>query len=87
MTTILNVALAAFTLTALALTIVGAAAWWRSRRARTGILALGFGWFTLAGVTSSAWLFTREQLVPLLTLHLALSSLGLLTIYLASVKR
>lgn len=87
MTAALNFAFAAFTMTALALTIVGVASWRRARTPRLAVLAAGFAWFALAGLTGSAWLFTQDELAPLLTMHVALSSLGLLTIYLATVKR
>lgn len=87
MTTLLNAAVAAFTLTAFALTWLGTRGWWRSRRPKTGVLAVGFAFFALAGAVATWWLFAREDLTQLLTLHVALTSAGLVTIYLASVKR
>jgi apolipoprotein N-acyltransferase len=75
----LNVALAALTVTALALSVLGALAWRRSGRTKMGVLAVGFGWFALAGLLASWWLFARENLETLLTLHTALSAAGLLT--------
>lgn len=87
MTLLLNAAVGAFTLTALALTVLGALGWHRSRRTKTGVLAIGFGFFAAAGLLSSWWLFNREDLATLLTLHVLLTSAGLLTIYIASVKR
>lgn len=87
MTLLLNVAVAAFTLTALALALLGWRGWTRSRRPKTGVLAVGFTFFLVAGAIASWWLFNREDLTTLLTLHLLLNSAGLLTIYLASVKR
>lgn len=83
----LNLAVAAFTLTAGVLAALGALAWRRSGQARIGGLAAGFGLFAVAGVVSAVWLFTREDLETLLTLHASITSLGLLTIYLAAVKR
>lgn len=83
----LNLAVAAFTLTALALTLLGALAWRRSGQARIGGLAAGFGLFAVAGLLTSWWLFAREDLEALLTIHTAITALGLLTIYLAAVKR
>lgn len=87
MTLVLNVAVALFTLTALALTGLGALGWHRSRRPKTGVLTLGFSFFAMAGLLSSWWLFNREDLTTLLTLHVLLTGAGLLTIYIASVKR
>lgn len=84
---LLNVAVAAFTLTALALTGLGALAWRRSGQARIGGLSLGFGFFAVAGIVSAVWLFTSEDLERLLTVHLAVTALGLLAIYAAAVKR
>lgn len=87
MSAALNLAFAVFTVTALALSIVGVVSWRRARTPRLAVLAAGFSCFALAGLTGSAWLFTQDELAPLLTMHVALSSLGLLTIYLAAVKR
>lgn len=87
LTLLLNLAVAAFTLTAIALTALGALAWRRSGQARIGGLAAGFGFFALAGLVSSWWLFAREDLQTLLTIHAAITAAGLLTIYLAAVKR
>lgn len=87
MTVWLNVAVAAFTLTAGALSVLGTLAWRRSEHAKLGLLALGFTWFALAGLVSSWWLFTREGLDTLFTIHVSLAALGLLTIYVATVKR
>lgn len=87
MTTLLNVAVAAFTLTAIALTILGFLSWRRSKRTKLGVVALGFGWFAAAGLLASWWLFSREDLETLFTIHAALSAAGLLTIYLATVRR
>lgn len=83
----LNLALSAFTLTALVLTVLGAIAYRRSRQVRIAGLAAGFGLFALAGVLSALWLFTREDLTTLLTFHTAITAAGLLTIYVAAVKR
>lgn len=87
MTLLLNLATAAFALIALALFVIGFLGWRRSKRPKTAILALGFGWFAIAGLLSSWWLFARDDLDTLLTLHIILTALGLLTIYFASVKR
>lgn len=87
MTLLLNLSVATFTLTAVALTGLGVLAWRRSGQARIGMLSLGFGWFAIAGVLASWWLFTREDLQTLLTVHTAVMALGLLTIYIAAVKR
>lgn len=87
MTTLLNVAAASFAVTALALTGLGVLAWHRSRRAKTGVLAGGFALFAASGGLASWWLFAREDLETLLTIHLILTAAGLLTIYVAAVKR
>lgn len=87
MTLLLNLATAAFTLIALALFGIGLLGWRRSKRPKTAILAIGFGWFAVAGLLSSWWLFARDDLDTLLTLHILLTGFGLLTIYFASVKR
>lgn len=87
LSTVLNVAVAAFTLTAAALTVLGAIAYRRSGQARVGGLAAGFGLFAIAGVVSAVWLFTREDLETLLTIHISVTALGLVTIYVAAVKR
>lgn len=83
----LNLSVAAFTLTAAALTVLGAIAYRRSGQARIAGLAAGFGLFALAGLVSAVWLFTREDLETLLSLHTAITAAGLVTIYLAAVKR
>lgn len=87
MSVLLNVAVAAFTLTAFALALLGFAAWRRADRAKMGVLAVGFSWFAAAGLLSSWWLFAREDLELLFTIHVTLAALGLLTIYTATVKR
>lgn len=87
MSTLLNVAVAAFTLTALALTILGLVSWRRASRGKLGVVTLGFACFAVAGGLASWWLFAREDLETLLTIHVALSAIGLLTIYIATVKR
>lgn len=87
MSILLNLAVAAFTLTAIALTVLGVLAWRRSGQARIGGLAAGFGFFALAGVITSWWLFAREDLETLLAVHTAITALGLITVYLAAVKR
>lgn len=87
MSLLLNLATAAYTLTALVLLALSAAGWWRSRRPKTGILTLAFAWFAIAGLLASWWLFSRQDVIPLLTLHILLTGIGLLTIYFATVKR
>lgn len=87
MTTLLNVATAAFAVTALALTVLGVLAWRRSRRPKTGLLAAGFALFAAAGGLAAWWLFAREDLETLLAIHLALTAAGLIAIYVAAVKR
>lgn len=87
MTVLLNLAVAAFTLTAIALTVLAAIGWRRSGQARMGGLTAGFGLFAVAGLVTAVWLFTREDLARLLTVHAAITAAGLLTIYLAAVKR
>jgi apolipoprotein N-acyltransferase len=84
---LLNVAVAASTLIAMALLVIGLLGWRRSRRPKTLILATGFGWFALAGLLSTWWIFTQDDLETLLTIYIGLSAVGLLTIYYASVKR
>lgn len=87
MTTLLNVVVAAFTLTSIALTGLGVLAWRRTGRTKMSLLALGFGWFAAGGVLASWWLFARENLEALLTIHVGLSAVGLLTIYVATIKQ
>lgn len=83
----LSLAVAAYTLTALALTFVAGLAWWRSRRARMALLATGFGLFALGGLVTSYGIFRSLDIVDLLTWQMVFSALGLVTIYLAAVKR
>lgn len=87
MSLLLNLATAGFTLIAIVLVVLGAAGWRRSKRPKTAILTVGFAWFAVAGILSTWWLFSREDLETLLTVHIVLTGLGLLTIYFASVKR
>lgn len=87
MSTALNVAVAAYALTALALAVLGVLGWRRSRRTKIGVLAAGFGLFAAGGLLAAWWLFAREDLETLLTLHLGLGAAGLLTVYVATVKR
>lgn len=87
MSALLNLTVAAFTVVALFLLVLGLLGWRRSKRPKTGILALAFAWFAVAGITTSWWLFTREDIVTLLTVHVSLTTLGLITIYFATVKR
>lgn len=87
MTLLLNAVVAAFTLTAIVLFALGVLAWRRAESAKIALLALGFGWFAAAGLVSSWWLFAREDLQTLLTIHVALGTVGLVTIYVAAVKR
>jgi hypothetical protein len=69
------------------MTGLGVAAWARSRRARSLILALGFAWFALAGILG-IWTAARSSdAVGLLTTFCALSTAGLVTLYFAVVKR
>ncbi|MBW3583478.1 MAG: hypothetical protein KY455_10310 [Euryarchaeota archaeon] len=83
----LSIAVAAYTLTALALTFVAGLAWWRSRRTRMALLGTGFGWFAVGGIVASYGIFRGFAVVDLLTWQVVLSALGLVTIYLAAVKR
>ena len=83
----LSMAVAAFTLTALALTVVAILAWRRSRSARMALLSLGFGWFAASGLVSSVGLFRGLDAVDLLMWQSIFAALGLVTIYLAAAKR
>jgi hypothetical protein len=84
---VLNLAVAAFALTAIALTGLAGVGWRRSGQARMGGLTAGFGLFAVAGLVTAWWLFAREDLETLLTVHTAVTAAGLLVIYLAAVKR
>lgn len=85
--TILSFAAAAYTLVAFAVTGLAFVAWHRSGSVRQMLLALSFAQFALAGVVTSAWLFLRNDTTLLLAADLGLGTLGLLTLYVAAVKR
>lgn len=85
--TALNVATAAVTLIALALTALATLAWRRSGTIRGALLALGFAVFLVGGALATAWLFQGRSANDVLLGQMTTTAIGLLLVYVATVKR
>lgn len=87
MSILLNAGVAASTVLATLLAVLGLLGWRRSRSPRLGLLALGFGAFAVAGLGTSWWLFRGHDVESAFAFHVLASAVGLLLVYLAAVKR
>lgn len=82
-----NLATAALTVLALALTLVAARAWWHTRSRKVLLLALGFGLFFAKGVVLSIGLFTTVEWEDRFLLPSLLMDLVALSLFYGSVLK
>lgn len=69
------------------LTLLAGQAWRRSGSVKHALLALSFFSFLVVSVVSAWWMFSREDLEALILVQWGGSTLSMLLLYLATVKR